>query len=37
MHVERTGDRRGAHRVLARKQEGKRLYGRSNRRLDDGI
>jgi len=37
MHVESTGDRRGADRILVRKQGGKRIRGRSIRRLDDGI
>jgi hypothetical protein len=35
--VERMGDRRGAYRVLVKKHEGKRPFGRSRRRWEDNI
>jgi hypothetical protein len=36
-HVARIGERRGIHRVLVRKTEGKRTLGRPKRRLEDNI
>ena len=36
-HVARVGERRGVHRVLVRKPEGKRPLGRPRRRWEDNI
>jgi hypothetical protein len=36
-HVERMGERRGVHRVLVGKPEGKRPLGRPRRRWEDNI
>ena len=36
-HVVRIGERRGVHRVLVGKPEGKRLLGRPRRRWEDNI
>jgi hypothetical protein len=36
-HVTRMGKRRGVHRVLVRKSEGKRPLGRPRRRWEDKI
>jgi hypothetical protein len=36
-HVARTGERRGAHRVLVGKPEGRRPLGRHRRRWEDNI
>jgi hypothetical protein len=36
-HVARMGEDRGAHRVMVRKSEGKRPFGRSRRRWGDNI
>jgi hypothetical protein len=36
-HVAHTGKRRGAHRVLMRKPEGKGSFGKPRRRWDDNI
>ena len=36
-HVARMGERRGAHRVLVGKPEGKRPLGRPRRRWEDNI
>ena len=36
-HVARMGDKRGAHRVLMGKPEGKRPLGRPGRRWEDDI
>jgi hypothetical protein len=36
-HVTRMGERRGVHRVLVRKPEGKRSLGRPRRRWEDKI
>jgi hypothetical protein len=36
-HVARMGEDRGVHRVLVRKPEGKRPFGRPRRRWDDNI
>ena len=35
--VARTGDRRGAYRVLVKRHEGKKLHGRHRRRWEDDI
>jgi hypothetical protein len=37
VHVERMGERRGAHKVLVRKPEGKRPLERPRRRWEDNI
>ena len=36
-HVARMGERRGAYRVLVRKPEGRRPFGRPKRRWEDNI
>jgi hypothetical protein len=36
-HVARTGERRGVHRILVRKPEGKRQLGRPGRRWENNI
>jgi len=36
-NVARTGERRGAYRVLVRKPEGKNHFGRPRRRCNDNI
>ena len=36
-HVARMGERRGVHRVLVGKHEGKRPFGRPRRRWEDNI
>ena len=36
-HVARMGERRGAYRVLVRRLEGTRLFGRARRRWEDNI
>jgi hypothetical protein len=36
-HLARTGERRGAHRVVERKYEGKRPTGRTRHRCEDNI
>jgi hypothetical protein len=36
-HVARIGERRGVDRILVRKNDGKRLFGRSRRRWEDNI
>jgi len=36
-HVARMGERRGAHRILVGKPEGKRTLGRPKRRREDNI
>ena len=36
-HIARMGERRGVHRVLVRKPEGKRPLGRPRRRWEDNI
>ena len=36
-HMARMGDRRGAHRVVERKPEGKRPIGRTRHRREDNI
>jgi len=37
VHVARIGERRGVHRILVGKPEGKRLLGRPRRRWEDNI
>jgi hypothetical protein len=36
-HVARIGEERKVYRALMRKPEGKRPFGRTRRRLEDGI
>jgi len=36
-HVARIGERRGAYRVLVRRLEGTRPFGRARRRWEDNI
>ena len=36
-HVARMGERRGVYRVLVGRPEGKRLFGRPGRKLEDNI